>query len=329
MIITGDEVQTVKDEIQAKWEMEDFGVTKFAVGIKIERDKSGNYSIHQHRMINHVLERFNMSNCRPASTPFGYNIELLKSTDEDHAIFIKQNPNYRKAVGSLMYIAICTRPDISFAVGVLSRFLEKPNQLHWDSFIHVLRYLKSTDNLTIKYTSQRETDLKPNPSWTFPEGASDTDWAGDRSTLRSTTGYVFKFMGGAISWRSQLQPTVALSSTEAEYRAITEAGQEALWLMKLMKQLEIPVNTPLKLICDNLSAIHLAQNPVHHGQVKHVAIEHHWIREHVSNGTFKMKNVYTSEMIADLLTKNLSKGPFVKFCQMIGMTNDVRIEGDC
>jgi hypothetical protein len=159
--------------------------------------------------------------------------------------------------------------------------------------------------------------------------ASDADWAGDRSTLRSTTGYVFKFMGGAISWRSRLQPTVALSSTEAEYRAITEAGQEALWLMKLMKELQIPIQTPLKMICDNLSAIHLAQNPVHHGRVKHVAIEHHWIREHVQDGTFKMKHVYTGNMIADILTKNLGKNRFNKFRQMIGLTDSVQIEGDC
>ncbi|KAI7948915.1 hypothetical protein MJO29_010580 [Puccinia striiformis f. sp. tritici] len=152
---------------------------------------------------------------------------------------------------------------------------------------------------------------------------SDADWAGDKSTLRSTTGYVFKFMDGAISWRSRLQPTVALSSTEAEYRAITEAGQEALWLMKLMKEIEIPVQTPLELICDNLSAIHLAQNPVHHGRVKHVAIEHHWIREHVQEGTFKMKHAYTSNMIADIFTKNLSKAPFNNCPKLYSSWSDV------
>jgi hypothetical protein len=206
-----------------------------------------------------------MINCKPACTPFGYKIKLVKSTDEESAHFTSMNPRYRKAVGSLMYIAICTRPDISFAVGVLSRFLEKPNQNHWDSFIHVLRYLKFTQQLKIRYQSGRQDPLSANPSWNFPTMASDADWAGDRSTLRSTTGYVFIFMGGAISWRSQLQPTVALSSTKAEYRAITEVGQEALWLMKLMKELQIPVQTPLEMICDNLSAIHLAQNSIHHG----------------------------------------------------------------
>jgi nicotinamide mononucleotide adenylyltransferase len=99
--------------------------------------------------------------------------------------------------------------------------------------------------------------------------------------------------------------------------------------MKLMKELQIPVQTPLEMICDNLSAIHLAQNPVHHGQVKHVAIEHHWIREHVQSGTFKMKHVYTGNMIADILTKNPGKNPFNKFQQMIGLTDSVQIEGNC
>ncbi|KAI7933351.1 hypothetical protein MJO29_016913 [Puccinia striiformis f. sp. tritici] len=160
------------------------------------------------------------------------------------------------------------RGDISFSVGVLSRFLDKPNQQHWDAFTHVLRYLKFTINHQIRYDSRRLEKLSANPSWNFPEVASNVDWAGDKSTLRSTTGYVFKFMSGAISWKSRLQPTVALSSTEAEYRAITEAGQEALWLIRLMKEIEIPVQTPLELICDNLSAIHLAQNPVHHGRIE-------------------------------------------------------------
>jgi hypothetical protein len=313
MIITGDEINLVKDKIKAKWAMEDLGIAKFAVGIEFERDLDGNYTLHQQGMIQHVLEMFDMTECRPASTPFGYNIRLIKSSDEDSAHFTQQNNQYRKAVGSLMYIAMCTRPDISFAVGVLSCFLEKPNQQHWDSFIHVLRYLKATISLRIKYQAHRGKNLSANPSWNFPQMTSDADWAGDRSTLRSTTGYVFKFMEGAISWRSCLQPTVALLSTEAEYRAITEAGQEALWLLKLMREIKIPVTTPLEMVCNNLSAIHLVQNPVHHGRVTHVVIKHHWICEHVQEGTFKLKHVYTSDMVANILTKNLGKRPFQKF----------------
>jgi hypothetical protein len=205
MIITGDEIDVVKQEIKQKWAMEDLGVAKFAVGIEIERDQNGDYAIHQHGMIQNVLKKFDMDTCRPASTPFGYNIRLMKSTKEDSAKFIQQNSRYRKAVGSLMYITICTRPDISFAVGVLSRFLERPNQQHWDSFLHVLRYLKATISLSIKYQAHRGEKLSANPSWSFPKMTSDADWAGDRSTMRSTTGYVFKFMEGAISWRNDMQ----------------------------------------------------------------------------------------------------------------------------
>jgi hypothetical protein len=329
MIITGDEIDKVKNEIKSKWAMEDLGVAKFVIGLELERQENGDYTLHQHGMIQNVIEKFNMANCRPACTPFGYNIKLVKSTDEEHENFVKLNTRYRSAIGSLMYIAICTRPDISFAVGVLSRFLEKPNQKHWDAFLHVLRYLKATSSFSIRYKHRPEEILNANPSWNFPECASDADWAGDKSTLRSTTGYIFKFMGGAISWRSRLQQTVALSSTEAEYRAITEAGQEALWLIKLMKELYMTVPVPLELVCDNLSAIHLAEDPVHHGRVKHVAIEHHWIREHVHNGTFKMKHAYTSNMIADIFTKNLGKKPFAKFRDMIGLSNTVQIEGAC
>jgi hypothetical protein len=174
-----------------------------------------------------------METCRPSSTPFGYNICLLKSSDKDLAKFTQQNTQYRKAVGSLVYIAICTRPNISFAVGVLLQFLEKPNQQHWDSFLHIIQYLEVTITLSIKYQAPRREDLSANPSWSFPKTTSETDWAGNCSTLiRSTTRYVFKFMEGAISWHSRLQPTVALSSTRAKYPVITETGKEALWLMK-------------------------------------------------------------------------------------------------
>ncbi|KAI7953544.1 hypothetical protein MJO28_006091 [Puccinia striiformis f. sp. tritici] len=326
MIITGDEkeIEDVKALIKGKWNMEDLGIAKRIVGIEIENLENGSYKINQQSMIGNVLGKFCMTDCmtdfKPASTPFAPNTHLVKSTDDESAEFLKINDRYRSAVGSIMYLAICTRPDISFAVGVLSRHLSKPNQQHWDAFKHVLRYLKATKNQSIIYKSDNGRSLEGDQSWETPECASDTDWAGDRSSRRSTTGYIFKYLGGALSWRSRLQQTVALSSTEAEYRATTEAKQEILWLCKLMKELNLIVKLPITLKCDNLSAKYLASNPFYHSRSKHIEIEFHWIREKVKEGFIRLEYCKTTEMIADLFTKNLGKQSFKKLKKMIGLT---------
>lgn len=142
---------------------------------------------------------------------------------------------------------------------MLLEHLERPSQQHWNVFIHVLQYLKGTCHLAIHYGTDASTsNLRGNQSWRCPVGHVDADWAGDKDTRISTTGYVFKLFGGAISWRSKLQPTVALLSTEAEYRSTTEAGQEATWLRRLLKAFNYECNTPTLLHCDNLGAIHLS-----------------------------------------------------------------------
>ncbi|KAI7956600.1 hypothetical protein MJO28_003695 [Puccinia striiformis f. sp. tritici] len=286
MIITGDdkEIEDVKGQIKERWNMEDLGIAKRIVGIEIENLDDGSYKINQQSMIGSVLEKFYMTDCKPASTPFAPNTHLIKSTDNESAEFLKNNDRYRSAVGSIMYLAI------------------------------------STKNQSIIYRSDNGKNLEGDQSWETPECASDADWAGDRSSRRSTTGYIFKYLGGALSWRSRLQQTVALSSTEAEYRATTEAGQEIMWLCKLMKELNLIVELPITLKCDNLSAIYLASNPVYHSRSKHIEIEFHWIREKVEEGFIRLEYCKTTEMIADLFTKNLGKQSFKKLKKMIGLT---------
>lgn len=227
MGITGNDIQAVKKSISSRWQMEDLGTAHCIVGIQIQRLSSSHYCINQQAMITTVLERFGMTLCRPASTPFPADLKLTRATEDEATKFASTGLPYRRAVGSLIYLALCTRPDISYAVGVLSQHLERPSQQHWNAFIHVLRYLKGTRLLAIHYGSTApETEIQGNQSWSCPFGHVDADWAGDKDTRRSTTGYIFKLFGGAISWRSKLQPTVALSSTEAEYRSTTEAARK-------------------------------------------------------------------------------------------------------
>lgn len=270
LAITGNDIQKFKKEICSKWEMDDLGLAHTVVGIKIKRLNTHKYSMTQSKFAETILTRFNMNNSKPASTPLSPYSKLYKSTKselEDEA----SNPSpYRNAVGSLMYLAQCTRTDLAHAVGVLSQHLETPSRLHWDAVTHVLRYLNGTSHLGIIFNASSSKKVKGHESFEFPTLHCDADWAGDKNTRRSTTGYVFMLAGGALSWKSRLQPTVALFSTEAEYCAVTEAGQELLWLQTMMKMFGFEDKSPTLLHRNNLGAIHLTSKSIFHGRTKHI-----------------------------------------------------------
>lgn len=217
LAITGNDIETFKLEISRKWEMEDLGLARVVVGIEVSRPSFNSYVLCQSRFALAVLERFGMSDCKPASTPLSPNSKLIRSTDNEAAEFAKKKLPYRNVVGSLMYLAQCTRPDLAHAVGTLSQHLDRPSNSHWEAALHVLRYVRGTTQLWIVFAASDDVVISRQKSFKRPTSLCDADWAGDPSTRRSTTGYIFVLAGGAISWRSRLQPTVALSSTEAEY----------------------------------------------------------------------------------------------------------------
>lgn len=318
MAVTGTNIQRFKDEVKLLWNIDDLGPAKRLVGIELVRLETGGYKIHQEASIVSVVEKFKMEDSKPFSTPVPGGIKVLKSSKSEKEEMLRRNLPYRSVVGSLMYIAIGTRPDISFAVGVLSQHLESPSLAHWNLAMHVLRYLNGTKSLGIHY-EKGDSQFNGTQSWVFPELFVDSDWGGDPNSRRSTTGYLFKLNGGAISWRSKLQSTVSLSSTEAEYRATTEAAQEAIWLRGILNFINVNHPTPTILCCDSQGAIDLSKKPVQHGRTKHIEVQCHWIREQVEKGIITLRHIPTEHMTADLLTKPLHPKKLIHFRSSSGL----------
>jgi hypothetical protein len=312
------DIQDTKDYIGSCYKYTDLGEIEHFLGIHITRDRSKKIlTIDQSHYIQRIVQRFDMQTCRPAYTPFatGTNLTANTETDSDSAI----TSRYQQLVGSLMYAMLGTRPDTCFAVNRLSQYGLNPTQTHLLAAQHVLRYLKTTYNYKLIFGKNDSTELI---------GYSDSDWAGDKDTYRSTTGYIFILSGGSIAWATQKQQTVALSSTEAEYMALTECSKQAEWTISLLQQLLFKIDLPIDIFSDSLGARSIASNNVYHKKTKHINIKHHYIREKILDGTVNINQVNTKNNLADVLTKALPRDQHNLLTSRIGLIGTT-IEGDC
>ncbi|XP_036347223.1 secreted RxLR effector protein 161-like [Rhagoletis pomonella] len=216
---------------------------------------------------------------------------------------------YRQAIGSLMFAAIVTRPDISYAVGEVSRFMDNPKPSHVSAVKRILRYLNGTAERGIQYSG---------PSTTL-KGYSDSDFARDVDTRKSTTGYVFLVGGGVITWKSHRQKTVALSTTEAEFMAACEGAKEAVWLHQLLRDVGYAQESPPSLYIDNQSAIRLIKNSELHQRTKHIDVRLHFIRQLYESKKISIYYVCSEDQLGDVFTKPLTTQKFIKNVEMLGM----------
>jgi hypothetical protein len=256
-----------------RFKVENKGPPTTFPGLNIIRT-SDSISINQSGYIERMLTRFNMSNAIIASTPMDPSLPLLKAQPNDRAANIRE---YQELVGSLNHSAVFSRPDISCSVSQLSQFLTKPTSTHMAAARRVLRYLKGTKNLGIIYRA------KSHPSSHLDIfGFSDANWAGDKNDRKSTTGYLFAIAYGPVSWTSQKQSTVALSTMEAEYMALSDTSREAIARFHLLEEHQLKPHTPL-IASDNQGALTIAENPTNYQRAKHIDLRYHFIRHALEN----------------------------------------------
>ncbi|GFY76314.1 retrovirus-related Pol polyprotein from transposon TNT 1-94 [Trichonephila inaurata madagascariensis] len=251
------------------------GETNYFLGMQIEPLECGKIFIHQEAYWRKILSRFDMINSNYVSTPIEKGAIIT-----DDSVSLSADVPYHETVGSLMFLAIVTRPEIAYALAVLSQVLDKTQQIHWTIVKRILRSLNGTKMCGIMYLSVSSATL---------ESYSDSDYAGDPLTRRSTSGMVFKYNGDAIARRSHRQNRIALSTTEKEFIAANQAAKEAIWLNNLLKELCCVASVPC-LQMDNQSAIRLVKNPEFHNRTKHIDIRYKFIREQYENKQLNVIN---------------------------------------
>jgi len=269
--------------------------------------------LSQQTYINKVLERFQMYDCKPIDNPIAKSENLCldmcpKTQDEIEKM---AHVPYANVVGSLMYAMMCTRLDICYAVGLVSRFQCNPRLAHWKAVKRILRYLKGTMDYVLCYQGL---DLRL-------VGYSDADWGCNIDEHKSTSGYAFLLNNGAITWSSKKQSCIALSTMEAEYVACSAAVQEVVWLRRFLQHLEIVRDAldPLTIHCDSTAALAYAKDPKYHGRTKHIDIQYHYIRDMVAQKEVVLKHISTSCMVADPLTKPIARDVFLAHVRSLGL----------
>ncbi|KAK8956512.1 hypothetical protein KSP39_PZI000036 [Platanthera zijinensis] len=318
---SSEQIKNFKAQMHLKFEMSDLGLAQYFLGVQIKQSTSGIF-ISQYKYATEVLQKYQMEECNPSLTPMDTKTCLKKEEQEDSI----DEERYRSLVGSLMYLTN-SRPDLEYAVNQVAKYTNHPTKIHWLAIKRILRYVQGTKQLGIFYKREKIQELN---------GYADADWGSNVDDRKSTTGIIFRLGSNPVIWTSRKQPTVALSTTEAEDMALCFASCDCLWLRQLLMEIQgiIPHQmkqrrtekgedeeieerrkrkemqawiSPTVIKCDNSSAIHLANNPATQKRSKHIDLRFHFIRDQVELNTIKVEFCRSEEQLADLLTKPLPR----------------------
>ncbi|KAK5776596.1 hypothetical protein PVK06_044556 [Gossypium arboreum] len=284
--------------------MTDLGVMTYFLGMEVNQFDQGIF-ISQDAFTLKILNRFCMTNCKTVRTPVAQGEKLTSSGNQERV----DEKEYRSLVGCLLYLT-ATRPNIMFGVSLLSRFMHCYDVVHYKAAKRILRYVKGTLSYGVKFEKEKELKLT---------GYSDSDWAGSIDDMKSTFGYFFTLSSRVFCWSSKKQQTVALSTAEAEYIAAAAAVNQAIWLRKLLCDLNEEQIESNEIRIDNQSAVAIAKNPVFHGKTKHFKIKFHFVREAEQSKEVSLVHCSSETQLADILTRPLSATRFEALRSKIGV----------
>ena len=292
------------------------------LGQRVIRDRNNKtIRLSQSDLIASLLEEWGLHDCKTLNVPLQHNPSSLPPCSPNACMDIPDDKiliSYQRIVGSLTYLAICTRPDIAYAAMALGQFNASPKRAHLVCAKSVLRYLAGTVNLCLQFPSplpQPAPASKLSPT----RALSDADWASDEKDRKSISGYCFFFLDSLVSWSSRKQRTVSTSSTESEYYALTNTIKEAIWLKLFLSLTSLPSPVPFPIFCDNQSTCTIANTDVISSRTKNIDVRHHFIRQHLNDGTFITTWIPTSDMTADILTKPLQSTLFLHHRENLGL----------
>jgi len=302
--------QKLLNLLKSVFKVSEKGPLSWILGIEVLHSKDG-ITLSQSTYAKQILERFQLENAKTVSTPMDPNSHLLKANEDETP---HEQNLYQQMIGSLMYLVTGTRPDLAHSVSFLSQFSSNPQPSHHSAVKRVFKYLNGTRNFSLFFPRDGKLQLI---------GYSDADHGKNLSDRKSYSGYVFLLGNCPISWLSKKQTSVAISTTEAEYMAMSLTARQAIWYRNGFKEFKLTV--PITLLTDSQSGMKLANNPILQQRTKHIAIHYHFTRERLQAGDFQLDYVPSEENLADLLTKGLHKSAHLTLCDKLGL----RIEREC
>jgi hypothetical protein len=310
------EEERVARELGSKFEIKAMGRPGMLLGMKVDQSNDKRIiTLSQTHYIDSLLKLMRLEDANAVSTPLDPNVNLDSDDPQPQSPTVspeRASSLYATAIGWLSYASHGTRVDIEQPVNRLAQFTKNPQPKHWTAVKRVFCYLKGTKDLKLTFGGPKL------PQTTELNIFCDADWAAN-ADRKSISGYVFTLAGGAISWSSKKQNSVALSTAEAEYIAATHVAKQAIWFRSLFRELGFPQPTTSTIFMDNQAAVTIAHNPQHHSRTKHIDIAHHFLRDLVKRGTLNTVYVKTENNLADILTKGIPRFPHQDFVQQLGL----------
>jgi hypothetical protein len=308
--------QVVIDGMKQSYELHELGDCHWFLGVRVIRDRAAKtLSLVHDTYIEKVASRFRLTEGTIPATPLP-SVNFVKF---DGTAPPARTKEFQEKVGSVLYTAIMIRPDVAFAASQMSHFLQNPSQIHLSAINWTIRYLFATRFLAIEYRARSETSSVASQDALVI--ASDTSFADDVETRRSSQGYTIQLFGGLIAWRAARQDTVTTSTTEAELLGLANVGKETVALQRLLKDIQLDLGEPWRIFCDNQQTIRLV---VQEGgrvatKLRHVDIHNMWLRQEHQKSTFQVVYIPTNDMPADGLTKNLPRYKFEHFRSLLNL----------